>query len=164
MTRHRHGARLDLKQGPAHDDGMANRSPLGLQGDLLQLDTPNWEPLRLVVGEELLEWFMWMAEIALEDGVRLHAYKHDTTRHYLHLSTEGNAYRFKAGRRLGDPSHYAPTALPAALEDVLVTWWDFPDADDESIALARAAIGRARERHRAETADPTPEPSTGDRE
>jgi hypothetical protein len=37
---------------------------------------------------------MWMHEVELEDGTRLHAYKHHETRRYLHLDHGGRAFVF----------------------------------------------------------------------
>jgi len=56
-----------------------------------QYDTPNWEPL-LELAPDHVEGFMWMFEVELESGLRLHAYKHWEARKYLHLDTEGRAF------------------------------------------------------------------------
>ena len=37
---------------------------------------------------------MWMFEVELEDGRRVHAYKHWWTRRYLHLSLDGCAFAY----------------------------------------------------------------------
>ena len=39
-----------------------------LRGTLRQYERPVWQPLLDLVGEELVEWFMWMHEIELADG------------------------------------------------------------------------------------------------
>lgn len=56
-----------------------------------QYDTPDWEPL-LELAAEHADEFMWMFEVELESGLRLHAYKHVETRRYLHLDKEGRAF------------------------------------------------------------------------
>jgi hypothetical protein len=42
-----------------------------------------------------VEDFMWMFEVELESGLRLHAYKHIETRKYLHLDKEGRAFVYR---------------------------------------------------------------------
>jgi hypothetical protein len=54
-------------------------------------DKPEWEPL-LELAAEHVDEFMWMFEVELESGLRLHAYKHWETRKYLHLDKEGRAF------------------------------------------------------------------------
>lgn len=56
-----------------------------------QYDKPEWGPL-LELAAEHIDDFMWMFEIELESGLRLHAYKHIETRKYLHLDREGRAF------------------------------------------------------------------------
>lgn len=56
-----------------------------------QYDKPDWEPL-LELAAEHVDEFMWMFEVELESGLRLHAYKHIETRKYLHLDKEGRAF------------------------------------------------------------------------
>ena len=53
--------------------------------------TPEWEPL-LELAPDHIDDFMWMFEVELESGLRLHAYKHVETRKYLHLDKEGRAF------------------------------------------------------------------------
>ncbi|MEX2107821.1 MAG: hypothetical protein WD827_02900 [Solirubrobacterales bacterium] len=57
-----------------------------------QYETPNWDPLI----DFLAGNFMWMHEVELADGTRLHAYKHRETRRYLHLSSDGRAFFYSA--------------------------------------------------------------------
>lgn len=56
-----------------------------------QYDKPDWDPL-LELAAEHVEEFMWMFEVELESGLRLHAYKHIDTRKSLHLDKEGRAF------------------------------------------------------------------------
>jgi hypothetical protein len=60
---------------------------------------PVWEPLLTLV-RVYVDEFMWMFEAQLEDGTRLHAYKHRETRRYLHLSEDGRAFFYE------DPDFY----------------------------------------------------------
>jgi hypothetical protein len=65
----------------------------GLEGgDLRHCEKPEWLPLLEAVGERLTEGFMWMFWVELEDGSRLHAYKHYFTRAYLFLTEDGRAF------------------------------------------------------------------------
>lgn len=56
---------------------------------------PEWQPLlNLLAGD-----FMWMFAVDLEDGRRIHAYKHSRTRRYIHLDADSNAFVYTdAGR------------------------------------------------------------------
>jgi hypothetical protein len=62
-----------------------------VRGETAQYDTPNWDPL-LELAPDHIGDFMWMCEVQLESGLRLHAYKHRETRKYLHLDMEGRAF------------------------------------------------------------------------
>jgi hypothetical protein len=68
-------------------------------GEVLQGETPEWEPLLDVVGEEVAGRFMWMFEVRLSNGAPLHAYKHIDTRRYLHLIPGGAAFTFESPNR-----------------------------------------------------------------
>jgi hypothetical protein len=62
-------------------------------------DTPVWEPL-LDLAPDHIDDFMWMFEVELEDGQRLHAYKHWWTRRYIHLTLDGRTFVYE------EPHHY----------------------------------------------------------
>jgi hypothetical protein len=64
-------------------------------GKMTQGETPNWEPLLSVVGEELAGDFMWMFEVALSIGTMIQAYKHIDTRRYVHLDSNGTGYVYE---------------------------------------------------------------------
>ena len=89
----------------------------GFKGEMLQGDTPDWLPLALVAGIDLLEDFMGMFEVRLSDDRRLHAYKHIDTRGYLHLDAECNAYAY-----CGD-DRYRPVPLSDVLRQVVRPLW-----------------------------------------
>ena len=84
-----------------------------IRGRLAQYDEPNWEPLLALLGAEEVTHFMWMHEIALDTGERVHAYKHIDTRRYIHLSTTGKTYAFLESER------YAPIPAFQAAERAL---------------------------------------------
>jgi hypothetical protein len=67
----------------------------GVHGKLLQYEQPEWEPLLHLVGHCGAGWFMWMAEMKLDDGTRIHSYKHSHTRRYLHLDASGRAFDYR---------------------------------------------------------------------
>jgi hypothetical protein len=69
------------------------------KGTMEEHETPDWEPLRAVAGDELLEYFMWMYEVRLRDGTRIQAYKNITTRGYVHLARDGDAYAYEGEQR-----------------------------------------------------------------
>jgi hypothetical protein len=62
-----------------------------LAGETINWKDPEWEPL-LKLAPEIVDDFMWMFEVELEDGHRVHAYKHYWTRRYLHLDETGRAF------------------------------------------------------------------------
>jgi hypothetical protein len=80
-----------------------------LSGHMVQGDKPHWQPLlNLLAGD-----FMWMFEVELEDGRRVHAYKHCWTRRYLHLDDEDGAWAYTRDGRYQavDPSRLLHAAL-----------------------------------------------------
>ena len=76
-----------------------------IRGRLAQYEEPTWEPLLNLLGAERAGDFMWMHEIALATGERVHAYKHIDTRRYIHLSDAGKTYTYT------DRERYTP--IPA---------------------------------------------------
>jgi hypothetical protein len=86
-----------------------------LRGESVRLDEPVWQPLlNLVAGP-----FMWMFAVDLEDGRRVHAYKHYYTRRYIHLSEEGDeAFVYTAAGRYRqvDPEWLLDLVLEGASE------------------------------------------------
>jgi hypothetical protein len=70
-------------------------------------ERPDWGPLADLAPEHL-EDFMWVCEIEMEDGLRLHAYKHRETRRYMHLDHFGRAYVYVSSVKLAadDDGHY----------------------------------------------------------
>lgn len=63
-------------------------------GRLAQYDEPHWDPLLKLLADYLVADFMWMHEVALKDGTRLHAYKNRETKCYLHLSLDGRVFEY----------------------------------------------------------------------
>ena len=65
-----------------------------ITGEFCHHDEPNWQPLYDLVGVKLADWFMWMCATELADGVRVHSYKHITTREHFHLAVDGRAFEY----------------------------------------------------------------------
>jgi hypothetical protein len=81
--------------------------------EMVQGERPDWDPLT----HALLGWFMWMFEVELADGRKVHAYKHIVTRHYLHLTHDGRAFVFR-------PEHsYVEVDLEEAVTGLFADWW-----------------------------------------
>lgn len=92
-----------------------------ISGTMLQGDKPVWEPLVELVGGHSASWFMWMYEVELADGSAVHAYKHVSTRRYLHLGEDGRAFAYvgEHGYREIDPD---------VAVDLVIGGWE-PDGD-----------------------------------
>jgi hypothetical protein len=67
-----------------------------IPGKSTQYKEPDWQPL-LDMAPHHVDDFMWMHEVELEDGTRLHAYKHYWTRRYMHLSSDRRAFVYREG-------------------------------------------------------------------
>ena len=80
------------------------------EGEATQGHSPDWAPLELVIGGELPEWFMWMFEVQLTNGLVLNAYKHRMSREYMHLSRNGSCFDFRS------PNRYFEVDLAMAIE------------------------------------------------
>jgi hypothetical protein len=63
------------------------------RGQVVDTRNPIWEPLYELAPEHIDD-FMWMHEVELEDGTRLHVYKHYETRRSLHLDHGGRGFAF----------------------------------------------------------------------
>jgi hypothetical protein len=86
-----------------------------------QYEKPEWGPL-LELAPDHIEDFMWMCEIELESGLRLHNYKHIETRKNLHLDKEGRAFVYLWSDEIRDkdePGRYREVDPQRILEEVL---------------------------------------------
>jgi hypothetical protein len=84
------------------------------KGEMVQHETPDWDPLMKVVGHRVIGDFMWMHEVQLSDGRTVHAYKHIDTRRYIHLDEDGNAFVYTESGR------YRPMPAARVLAAVLM--------------------------------------------
>jgi hypothetical protein len=112
------------------------KAPEEIGGRTVQVDRPHWETLHRLVGDELADRFMWMSEVELEDGTRLHVYRDEPTRRYLHLADDGRAFRFK-----GDAKYRQVDPRPA----LLALYIDVGDAarlDEVQEAALRLALAK----------------------
>ncbi len=85
-----------------------------LSGKMGKGDNPDWTALEELVRNELLGWFMWMFEVNLEDGARVHAYKHKLTRRYVHVAEDGRVFYYVSKGRYHQTDPF--TALMSALD------------------------------------------------
>jgi hypothetical protein len=109
-----------------------------IAGVVVQYDTPDWAPLEAAIGSEIADWFMWMFEIRLADGSHLHGYKHQTTRRYLHLTTDGRAFDYRAER-------YGEVGLASSIARTFIGW-ERADPSPRHLRALRAAVESARVR------------------
>ena len=107
-----------------------------IAGEMGQGDRPNWEPLLALVGEQLAGEFMWMFQVDLADGTAVHAYKHITTRRYLHLGEDGRTLAFT-------PSHRYRLVDPYDLLVAVFDGWERLIDDKAEIDVLRAALRQA---------------------
>ena len=105
-----------------------------IAGDVCQYEEPDWQPLYDLVGVHLADWFMWMFEIELDDGGRVHAYKHITTRCYFHQAVDGRSFVYLRG------GGYREIDRRHAIDLVFAEWEELSPAPDEDdvTALERA--------------------------
>ena len=79
---------------------------------------------------------MWMFEVELSHETSLHAYKHVTTRRYLHLDATGRAFDYVEHGR------YRAVGAPMAIACVFAGWERSGptalDAEDLRAAMRRA--------------------------
>ena len=108
-----------------------------LSGHIAQHGAPDWQPLLGTVGSSLASWFMWMSEVELSDGTRLHAYKHVATRRYLHLAADGRAFECRLENRYWEVA--APTAVVRAF-----VGWERAAPPEGDVAALRWAVQRIR--------------------
>jgi len=110
-----------------------------IAGDFCNHDAPDWQPLYDIVGVQLADWFMWMCEVELSDGCRVHAYRHITTRQHFYLGDDGRAFEYALNCR------YREIDRRQAIDLVFDTWEELASgpSDKDCIALkdARQAAG-----------------------
>jgi len=121
------------------------------KGRVVNYEHPVWEPLIRFVPEHMGD-FMWMHEVELEDGTRLHAYKHWDTRRYLHLDHGSRAFVFvwDESRDVEEPSEYEEVEPQWLLEVVLAQPEDRANVfrQDVSPEFKRLRWARSATRHR----------------
>lgn len=100
-------------------------------GSRRQYERPDWRPLeRFLASDELCDQFMWMCDLALDDGAILNAYKHHDTRRYLYLTDDGRTFEYLGDGRYRCVDPYS--ALAAAFQNWISAYW-------------RRAVGSQRE-------------------
>ncbi len=112
-------------------------------GEVVQAETPDWQPLYDLVGVELADWFMWMFEIELADGARVHAYKHVATRCYLHLAYDGRSLLYTRGGRYREIGRGWSLHLAFREWEELSSWPEDPERAQDAREALEWAIQRA---------------------
>jgi hypothetical protein len=97
------------------------------KGEVVNYSEPDWDPLMRLIPEVVAD-FMWMHEVKLRDGTRIHAYKHSTTRRYVHLTADGEAWVYE------EPDRYRRAKVFWAVTAPLRPLWS---ADHESTEAER---------------------------
>jgi len=99
-----------------------------------------------------VEEFMWMHEEELEDGTRLHAYKHWETRRYLHLDHGGRAFVFiwDEARDADEPGEYEEVDPQWLLEVALASPGERPNLrrQDGCTEFRKLRWARSATKHR----------------
>jgi hypothetical protein len=108
-----------------------------LHGEVVQCEEPDWAPLLEMIGELLTGWLMWMHEVELSDGTRVHAFKHVTTRRYLHLDAGGRAFESRA------ESRYVQVRSPGAVAQAFVGW-ELDEPSEREVAELRSVVRELR--------------------
>jgi hypothetical protein len=108
------------------------------RGTVVQAEDPWWSSLEAILGTELAGWFMWMCEVRLDNGRRVDAYKHVTTRRYLHLSAAGSAYRYSVEGR------YLRIDLASAITTAFEGWQRAAPRPRDLQLLAAAVVSARR--------------------
>ena len=103
---------------------------------MVQGERPDWDPLLRTVGERVTGDFMWMFEVELETGTRVHAYKHIDTRRYVHLDQDGTAWVYSPRDR------YRPYPVTEVLTEVFRPLPGLAGVTDEQIEASWAAVAR----------------------
>jgi hypothetical protein len=113
-----------------------------IRGVIAQGDAPDWTPLENAVGYDVAGDFMWMFEVALEDGRSLQAYKHIDTRRYVHLDPDGEALVYV------DRGRYRPHPIAEVLAAVFAPLAiDVYGVSREQLARSWAAVERSEVAH-----------------
>ena len=114
--------------------------PATFAGTYVDVDTPDWGPLSQLcdANDLVLDQFMWMGAILLEDGRTAHAYKHVDTRCYLHLAEDLTAFRYHG------ESHqpYAVVPLGYALRGVFCQCRELGYPQEAALQANEALIER----------------------
>jgi hypothetical protein len=105
-------------------------------GEVTQFERPVWEPLIELVGLAVVDGFMWMNEVVLDDGLEVHAYKSIATRRYLHLAIDGRVFRYRS------PGRYVQITPREAVEEVFTDWEETLPAPRDPAAV-RALLARS---------------------
>lgn len=93
------------------------------------VERPNWAPLLALVGVELTGWFMWMGEVELSDGARVHVYKHRDTRRSVHVAEDGRTFYYDRDGHIGGDAEIDYVEMPRA-RAIWAACRQWPNASD----------------------------------
>lgn len=99
-----------------------------IHGELLEEgDDPPWGALYAALRPETLaDFFTWMGDVELEDGTRVHVYRHLESRSFLHVTGDGRALIY-----VGGENQYRFVPLADAVRNAFVSrrhpMTEFPD-------------------------------------
>jgi hypothetical protein len=111
-----------------------------VQGRLVSIDEPEWEPLERFLPLQLCGGFMWMHRLTLDNGRAVQAYKHSESRRYLLLDDNADAYENLDHGRFRRMRH------SDAIEQVFDSWWLLHASTAADRDSLRQAFAAAQER------------------
>ena len=86
---------------------------------------------------------MWMFEVELSNGKRLHAYKHIDTRRYVHLDRDGAAFVYE------EPDRYRTFPVTRVLAAVFAPLIGLAGVTGDQVGASWAAVERLGQREPA---------------
>lgn len=116
-----------------------------IAGQWIPQEEPDWTGLEALLPILLCGPFMWMGVVQLEHGTTLGAYKHHTTRRYLHLDNEGATYAYRG------PAGYCRVRHHDAIEHVFDPSWILRCASEDEKRAVMDALDEAVKRDEADS-------------
>jgi len=118
-------------------EGSRMAKPRKRKGEMSCPDEPFWEPLLGLVGFEVTGDFMYMFQVEMRDGTKLHAYKHRDTRRYIHLTDRGEAWYYE------EPDWYRPCRSSSMLLAVFRNLRELGGVTERQVEASHKAYERA---------------------
>ncbi|MDO9410106.1 hypothetical protein [Patulibacter sp.] len=88
-----------------------------VRGDFVEGgEDPSWDALYTALQPRTLaDFFSWMGDVDLDDGTRVHVYRHSDSRSFLHVTDDGRALIY-----VGDEDRYRFVPLADAVLNAFV--------------------------------------------